>query len=194
MNLTLDQFNKWMINFQRQINGHREYLNEVDSKIGDGDHGDNMVKGIDAAIDALNNQKDYNLTEALKIVSNAFLKDGCGAAAVLYGNAFLYMSKRSVDTSEIGDLLTAGTQGIQKRGNTQAEDKTMYDVWLPLSQAVKNDELSRNLIKSTVDTTKDMVATKGRAAALGKRSKGYVDSGAVSSGYLFCALLDMEDI
>ncbi|MGX5378078.1 dihydroxyacetone kinase subunit DhaL [Ligilactobacillus sp. LYQ135] len=194
MNLTLDQFTKWMEIYQQKIKYNQDYLNDLDSQIGDGDHGSNMLRGMDVVVDDLKHKKDYDLTDALKITAMALITNVGGASGPLYGSAFLEMHKKSQDTTEIGELLDAATRGIQNRGNAKPDDKTMYDVWLLLTDAVKNNELTSKLIKQTVEHTKNLIAKKGRASYLGERSKGVLDPGTVSSGYLFEALLETEDL
>ena len=70
----------------------------------------------------------------------------------------------------------------------------MVDVWSELVPEVKAGTLSKDKIERAVESTKDMVAKKGRASYLGERSKGHIDPGSESSGYLFEALLETEGL
>ena len=112
----------------------------------------------------------------------------------LYDTAFLEMAKKSSSTDNVGELLDAALAGIQKRGGAEPGDKTMVDVWYKLVPDIKDGSLSEDKIKDAVEATKDMIAKKGRASYLGERSKGHIDPGSESSGYLFETLLETEGL
>ncbi len=117
-----------------------------------------------------------------------------GASGPLYGTAFLEMAKKSKDTTDLGELFAAANAGIKKRGGAQVGDKTMVDVWEPLSDQLAQGSLAQEDIDKAVDGTRGLVAKKGRASYLGDRSVGHLDPGAMSSGYLFTALIETEGI
>ncbi|MFT9270081.1 MAG: dihydroxyacetone kinase subunit DhaL [Liquorilactobacillus nagelii] len=189
MELTLEKYLVWMKEFAQKISEQKDYLSDLDSKIGDGDHGNNMARGLTAVNEGLKAKQPADLTTALKVTAMALISKVGGAAGPLYGTAFLEMTKLSPKTTNLGQLLKAATAGLKKRGGAQMGDKTMVDVWLPITAAVKDKQLSAEKIKQAVESTKPMEAKKGRASYLGERSIGHLDPGAVSSGYLFEALL-----
>ena len=117
-----------------------------------------------------------------------------GASGPLYGTAFLKMAKKSASTNDIGELLDAALAGIEMRGGAKPGDKTMVDVWNTLVPEVKSGNLTEEKIKDAVEATKDMIAKKGRASYLGERSKGHIDPGSQSSGYLFEAMFETEGL
>ncbi|KRL40401.1 dihydroxyacetone kinase subunit DhaL [Liquorilactobacillus nagelii] len=189
MELTLEKYLVWMKEFAQKISEQKDYLSDLDSKIGDGDHGNNMARGLTAVNEGLKAKQPADLTTALKVTAMALISKVGGTAGPLYGTAFLEMAKLSPKTTNLGQLLKAATAGLKKRGGAQMGDKTMVDVWLPITAAVKDKQLSAEKIKQAVESTKPMEAKKGRASYLGERSIGHLDPGAVSSGYLFEALL-----
>ncbi|VDG32087.1 Dihydroxyacetone kinase, L subunit [Lactobacillus delbrueckii subsp. bulgaricus ND02] [Lactiplantibacillus mudanjiangensis] len=183
----------WLTKFGDAIATNKAYLSDLDTPIGDGDHGNNMARGMTAVQAALATQTDADLTTVFKTVAMALISKVGGASGPLYGTAFLEMAKASkAGTTDLPTLLAAALAGIEKRGGAQAGDKTMLDVWVPVVAAVQADKLDATLIATAVDSTKPMIAKKGRASYLGERAIGHLDPGAVSSGYLFTALLETE--
>lgn len=192
MELTVTVFIKWMEKFKQKIDTNKQSLNALDEAIGDGDHGSNMVRGMDAVIDNLTTKKPSDLTNALKLTAMSLISKVGGASGPLYGTAFLEMAKKSALTDDLSQLLETAFQGIMKRGGAQVGDKTLVDVWSILVKKLELGKLTQKDIKDAVDSTRDLVAHKGRASYLGERSKGHLDPGSVSSGYLFEALLEAE--
>jgi dihydroxyacetone kinase-like protein len=193
MELTLKRYLAWIDRFADQVIAKKDYLSELDAKIGDGDHGNNLARGVEAIKSSLT-KEPQDLTTALKLTAMALISKVGGAAGPLYGTAFLEMAKTSKQTTDLAKLLTAATAGLQKRGGAHAGDKTMVDVWLPVTAAAEKNELTTAVIEKAVVSTKPLEAKKGRASYLGERSIGYLDPGAVSSGYLFAALVKTEDV
>lgn len=186
------QAKKWLQIFNDKIQENKAYLSELDTPIGDGDHGANMARGMMAVIDVLNKQEPQQLNEFFKIVAMELVNKVGGASGPLYGSAFMGMVKvANQDNVPINVLLKAGLDMIQKRGKATQNEKTMVDVWIPVIQAIEEENLSEDVIQQAVNATKPMQATKGRASYLGERSIGHIDPGAYSSGLLFESLLEV---
>ena len=190
MELTLALTKQWMKLFAEKIEANKAYLSDLDTPIGDGDHGNNMARGMAAVQEAFRSKNPTDVTSALKLVAMSLISKVGGAAGPLYGTAFLEMAKLSTSTKDLGLLTEAAVNGIKKRGGANAGDKTMVDVWLVAVPALKENSLTAKQIEEAVQSTKDMEAKKGRASYLGERSIGHLDPGSVSSGYLFQALLE----
>lgn len=193
MTLTVDTLTTWMSKFAEKVETNKQFLSDLDTPIGDGDHGFNMDRGMKAVEEKLAT-KPADVTSGFKIIAMALISTVGGASGPLYGTAFLEMAKKSTTTNDIGELLDAALAGIEMRGGAKPGDKTMVDVWNALIPDVKNGILTENRITEAVAATKDMIARKGRASYLGERSKGHVDPGSQSSGYLFEALLETEGL
>lgn len=193
MTLTVDTLTTWMSKFAEKVETNKQFLSDLDTPIGDGDHGFNMDRGMKAVEEKLAT-KPADVTSGFKIIAMALISTVGGASGPLYGTAFLEMAKKSTTTNDIGELLDAALAGIEMRGGAKPGDKTMVDVWNTLVPDVKNGILTENGITEAVAATKDMIARKGRASYLGERSKGHVDPGSQSSGYLFEALLETEGL
>lgn len=184
---------KWMTLFNQKVQEEKDYLSELDGPIGDGDHGANLARGMAAAHEALNSTDPQSAAEAFKAVSMALISKVGGASGPLYGSAFMGMMKAEQAGQDLAGVLEAGLDMIVKRGHAQVGEKTMVDVWSPVVEAVKKNQLTNDFIDQAVLSTKDIVATKGRASYVGERSIGHIDPGSQSSGLLFKALLEAEE-
>lgn len=193
MTLTVETLTDWMNNFAQKVNTNKDYLSDLDTPIGDSDHGFNMDRGMQAVVKNLATPQP-DLTTALKKIAMSIISTVGGASGPLYGTVFLEMAKKSAQTSDINDLLMSALAGIEKRGGAHPGDKTMVDVWDQLIPQVKDGSITQESIDKAVEATKDMIAKKGRASYLGERSKGHIDPGAQSSGYLFSALIETEGL
>ncbi len=175
--------------FTNKIHDQRGYLSELDTPIGDGDHGNNMNRGATALKQELSNKEADNLADVFKVAALTFMSKIGGASGPLYGSAFLEMSKAAQDASDPESILSAGLSGIQKRGKAEVGDKTMVDLWSGALDLIKEGQLTYQKLDQIVEKTKEMKAHKGRASYLGDRSIGHIDPGAMSSKYLFEAFI-----
>lgn len=184
---------KWITLFNQKVQEEKDYLSELDGPIGDGDHGANLARGMTAALEALNSTEPQSASEVFKAVSMALISKVGGASGPLYGSAFMGMMKVEQAGQDLAGVLEAGLDMIVKSGHAQVGEKTMVDVWSPVVEAVKKNQLTNDFIDQAVLSTKDIVATKGRASYVGERSIGHIDPGSQSSGLLFKALLEAEE-
>ncbi|HIC0393520.1 TPA: dihydroxyacetone kinase subunit DhaL [Streptococcus agalactiae] len=185
---------EWMHTFNQKIQSNKDYLSELDTPIGDGDHGGNMARGMTAVIENLDNNEFSSDADVFKTVSMQLLSKVGGASGPLYGSAFMGITKAEQSESTISEALGAGLEMIQKRGKAELNEKTMVDVWHGVIEAIEKNELTEDRIDSLVDATKGMKATKGRASYVGERSVGHIDPGSFSSGLLFKALLEVGGV
>jgi dihydroxyacetone kinase-like protein len=183
---------------------HAEELTELDRAIGDGDHGLNMKRGFQAVLADADNLAAKPLSEMLKGAGTHLVMTIGGASGPLYGSLLLAMGKAAgegpLDLGAAARLLSEGVEAVKKRGKSDAGEKTMLDVLLPVSQrlsAAAAGEGAADLageLGATADrgleSTRAMKATKGRASFLGERSVGHLDPGARSSQLLLRAICD----
>ncbi|AWN18364.1 dihydroxyacetone kinase subunit DhaL [Streptococcus sobrinus] len=181
----------WMTSFNDKIQENKDYLSELDTPIGDGDHGSNMARGMAAVMEALDQSEPATTADLFKLVSMQLLSKVGGASGPLYGSAFIGMTKAEQAGVNLPGLIEAGLEMIQKRGKATTNEKTMVDVWAGVLDALKENKLNAAIIDQLVQASKDMKATKGRASYVGERSIGHVDPGSSSSGLLFKALLEV---
>ncbi|MBC2173049.1 dihydroxyacetone kinase subunit DhaL [Listeria booriae] len=189
---------QWLQDFSDRVIQNKQLLSDLDQAIGDGDHGINMARGLTELQKALVEKEPASVKDTFKTAGMTILSKVGGASGPLYGSAFLAMSKAiDADTlteTQLIEALEAGLAGIEHRGKSHAGEKTMIDVWEPVIHALRQDELTSDVIEAALQKTKDLKATKGRAAYLGDRSIGHLDPGAYSSALLFQALLAQEEV
>lgn len=183
---------KWMQLFNEKIQDQKAYLSDLDTPIGDGDHGANMARGMAAAVESLAAKDFASAAEVFQAVSMQLISKVGGASGPLYGSAFMGMAKAEKDGKGLSEVIQAGLDMIQKRGKAVSGEKTMVDVWSGIPLSLQSGDLTHEKIGSLVEATKDLKATKGRASYVGERSIGHIDPGSASSGLLFEALLETE--
>ncbi len=189
-------FTKWFEIWTSEIQTHKIYLSDLDNAIGDGDHGFNMAKGVEAYQKTHLNKQGLSIGDECKLIGMSMLGKVGGASGPLYGSAFLAMANSLGDVKEITldqlvSALIAGVDSIMYRGKAARFEKTMIDVWLPVINCLKQNNLTEEMIDGFVNDTSPLKATKGRAAYLGDRSIGHIDPGSFSSGLLFKALVKL---
>ena len=184
-------------NIQKVINENASEIEALDQNIGDGDHIFNIQRGLKLVIELEGTIKDLPLAKALNMIAMKVLSGIGGSSGALFGTFFISMAKspdldRDIEFRKACEMIINGIQAMKERGKADVGEKTMMDVLIPVS--VKLNEIKNNnseikqglseIIKIAEDrmlSTKDMLATKGRASFLGERAKGHIDPGARSS-------------
>lgn len=181
---------KWLELFTDKVVENKVYLSDLDSAIGDGDHGANMARGTTEMMAALLAKNPETPADIFKLAAMTLISKVGGASGPLYGSAFLGMAKVAKNSDDIVVILEGGMAEIEKRGKSSVGEKTMLDTWGPVIDALKAGDLSIEKIETIAEATKNIKATKGRASYLGDRSIGHLDPGAVSSAYLFETMIE----
>ncbi|CDR62831.1 TPA: dihydroxyacetone kinase subunit L [Staphylococcus argenteus] len=183
-----------LLQLEETFKTHESELTELDRAIGDGDHGVNMVRGFSSVKDKID---DSSMQALLKSTGMALMSNVGGASGPLYGFSFVKMASVAKDDMNHQDIITlikTFAEAISARGKVNLNEKTMYDVVARAAEKLENGEtLSLNQLQQLADNTKDMVATKGRAAYFGEESKGYIDPGAQSMVFVLNALIGDEN-
>jgi phosphoenolpyruvate---glycerone phosphotransferase subunit DhaL len=183
------QFRDWIVRFADEMATHRTELTQLDTAIGDGDHGTNMDRGMRKAVERLDSLEDGDIGASLKAVGMALVSSVGGAAGPLYGTLFMQMGSTTAGRSELdlagfADALDAGVQGVRARGKAEPGDKTMVDALMPALEALRNGgdlAAAADAAEQGMKATIPLVARKGRASYLGPRSEGHQDPGATST-------------
>ncbi len=123
--------------FSQYIFENKEYLTELDSAIGDADHGINMSKGCKTALEKIENTNFKNVSDLLKVISMALMSSIGGASGPLYSTIFMKMAislsnKENIDCKDLVKSLGIALEGIKLLGKANKGDKTMIDVWEPV--------------------------------------------------------------
>lgn len=204
--ITAQHIRAWLERSAQTFEAQKGYLSDLDSPIGDADHGTNMARGFAKVVEKLATTPDADISALLKAVSMTLMSTVGGASGPLYGTFFLRASaavagKAELTLVDLAALLTAGMDGIVQRGRAEPGDKTMIDALLPAVNALKASvEQGTDLItalegcvsaaEAGMQATISLQARKGRASYLGERSIGHQDPGATSVMYLLAALRD----
>lgn len=143
--MDIQHVEKWMRLFNDKIKEHKDYLSELDTPIGDGDHGGNMARGMAAVIAAMEEKTFDSTANLFKMVSLQLISKVGGASGPLYGSAFMGMAKVA-QTSSSSEILSEGLAMIQKRGKAEKGEKTMVDVWIPVIEALGQGQLEKETI------------------------------------------------
>ncbi len=195
-----DDLLEWIAAVQRVYAINKQYLTDLDSAIGDADHGINMDRGFTAVKTELDRSIPQDIDHVLKIVATTLIKTVGGASGPLYGTFFLRAAsvcagKIELNAHDVVAMLEAGLDGIIQRGKARQNDKTMVDVWVPavnvMKQALHNEDRIKPILELGVSAAEQgmintipMQARKGRASYLGERSIGHQDPGATSSFWM----------
>mgnify|MGYP001827624928 CR=1 FL=1 len=177
------------------IQAQKQYLSDIDGKIGDGDHGINMNKGFTLTGEQLE-ANPGDLTASLNALSKVLMLKIGGSMGPLYGMFFKAMATatngvEAINAVVFGQMMEGARTSIQKISKAKPGDKTLMDVLVPAVDAYQvalADDYSFETCLDAMwaaaekgrDSTEDMVAKLGRSSRLGERSRGVIDAGAAS--------------
>jgi phosphoenolpyruvate---glycerone phosphotransferase subunit DhaL len=201
--VSAEALGEWMRSFAQVVAENKDALTDLDSAIGDGDHGANMDRGMRAVVAAIDDIGPVTAAELFTKVGMTLVSTVGGASGPLFGTLFLRIgaslaNAEEVSLSQFAVALHAGLDGVVARGKAEAGDKTMFDALAPavnaletaVSAGASKDEalkLATAAAESGRDATTPMLARKGRASYLGERSVGHQDPGATTVALLMAA-------
>jgi phosphoenolpyruvate---glycerone phosphotransferase subunit DhaL len=189
---------RMMDNILAVMEANEEYLTGLDAEIGDADHGINMVRGFQLVHERLAGLSDPSVSDVLNTVGMAIMEGAAGSAGVLYGMFFIQGSaslqgKNAIDRASLASVFSTGYAAmVEMSGGTKPGEKTMIDALDPAVRSLNASagdadvtlhgalDKAVNAAKGGLESTIDLVATKGRAAYLCERSKGHQDIGATT--------------
>jgi dihydroxyacetone kinase-like protein len=199
---------RWLEMIATAVASQAEHLTQLDSAIGDADHGVNLDRGFTAVRAALDGFEAATVGDVFVKVGTTLVSKVGGASGPLYGSAFRAIGKAlpgpTCSAAEFGQALQAGLDAIQRLGAAAPGDKTMVDAYGPAVlaftkalRAQPGTGLSTAAAAAAAAAADGMRATialqarKGRASYLGPRSVGHQDPGATSTSLIFSALADV---
>jgi dihydroxyacetone kinase-like protein len=183
----------------RRVIEHADQLTALDAAIGDGDHGINMKRGLEAVLADIDDLAARPLPDALKAIGLTLVMKIGGASGPLYGTFLMALGRELPESSDRAALARAfevAVQAVKARGKSDVGAKTMLDVLDPVLQTLRagGDGLPAR-VRAQADeaaaATVPMRATRGRASFLGDRSVGHMDPGARSSALMVAAVCDV---
>jgi phosphoenolpyruvate---glycerone phosphotransferase subunit DhaL len=198
---------EWIKTFAGVIAAQKDYLTQLDSAIGDADHGVNMDRGFQAVLQKLPAAANLDIGAIFKLVGMTLISTVGGASGPLYGTIFLQMAAATAGKLELtladwAAALESGIEGVARRGKAVPGDKTMLDSLYPgltaLKLAAANGAALPDALRQAEQAARQgmldtipLVARKGRASYLGERSAGHQDPGATSAHLLLQAAADV---
>ncbi|CAM5631115.1 dihydroxyacetone kinase subunit DhaL [Streptomyces fimicarius] len=192
--LDTDFFRRWMAAAAASVEREANHLTELDSAIGDADHGSNLQRGFTAVTAVLEKDAPATPGAVLTLAGRQLISTVGGASGPLYGTLLRRTGKALGDADEVtqeqlAQAFAAGVAAVGQLGGAQAGDKTMLDALLPAAEALATSfEGAANAARAGAEATVPLQARKGRASYLGERSIGHQDPGATSSALLVEAL------
>ncbi len=182
-------------------------IESLDREIGDGDHYINIRRGCQTVVAMRDDLAALPADAALQKIGTKLLSTVGGASGPLIASLFLAMARNIKENGgdtlpQIAAAFTAGVEAIRQRGRADVGEKTMLDVLVPVAQTFSRmaaEGCDRRLLLETLKreaeqgmlATRDMIASKGRAAFLGERAIGHIDPGAKSSQVIIGAICDL---
>ena len=202
--MNVKQAEKMIRSIANAISKNKEWLTKLDVAIGDGDHGINLALGFEKAKRRLG---EHGLpSEVFKDAAMALMSVGGGSSGPIFGSFFVKMAMRFRNAEEISPELFAeafsdGVNGVATLGKAAAGDKTMLDALAPACEAYKTAVSEKSdmvyaltkaleAAKQGAEDTIPLIAKKGRAGFLGKKTKGHKDPGAASAALIIEAMLE----
>jgi phosphoenolpyruvate---glycerone phosphotransferase subunit DhaL len=203
LTITRDAVIGWLRAFAGAIAANKDRLTQLDSAIGDADHGVNMDRGFQAVLARLPAVAEQDIGAVFQSVGMTLISTVGGASGPLYGSLFIQMGKATAGQLELtlpawADALAQGVDSVKRRGKAEVGDKTMLDCLVPALEALRTATASGASLSSALQQSEraahqgmletiPMVARKGRASYLGERSAGHQDPGATSAHLLLQA-------
>lgn len=190
-------FRRWLTSAAAVIDREAARLTELDSAIGDADHGANLKRGFAAVTDVLEKEPPETPGAVLVTAGRQLISTVGGASGPLYGTLLRRTGKAlgdapSVTREDLAAALATGVAAVGQLGGAQVGDKTMLDALVPAAGALGDSfAAARDAAERGALATVPLQARKGRASYLGERSIGHQDPGATSSALLIAALAEV---
>ncbi|MFJ3102254.1 dihydroxyacetone kinase subunit DhaL [Streptomyces sp. NPDC086835] len=200
--LDAEFFRRWLAAVAASVDREADRLTELDSAIGDADHGSNLRRGFTAVVEVLEKEAPATPGAVLMLAGRQLVSTVGGASGPLYGTLLRRTGKALGDDAEVtpgqlAEALQAGVAAVAQLGGAKAGDKTMLDALEPavaaLGDSTRTFAAAREAAESGATATVPLQARKGRASYLGERSIGHQDPGATSSALLLAALAETAD-
>ena len=180
---------------EKSIKKHKDEIEKLDQEIGDGDHIFNILRGLQELLNLEDEIIKKPTDQIFKQLGMKIMTTVGGSSGALFATLLIGMSKKYNpnlnDLNNLSEMFSEGVEAMKKRGKADIGEKTMLDVLIPVSKSLLNNtnETNINKVADTISlvakegmlSTRDIIATKGRASFLGERAKGHIDPGARSS-------------
>lgn len=199
-----------LLEMQRTLRREEDELGRIDAIAGDGDHGRGMVRGIDAAVGAVDALSDAGPGWMLRTAGRAWAAGAGGTSGVLWGAGLeaagdaLTDTRETYDSDAVIEAVSAFAEAIVELGRAEIGDKTLVDALLPFRDALARDlaagastvaawTVAAEVAAGAAEATRTLTPKKGRARPLAEKSVGTPDAGATSFALLVGALATLAN-
>lgn len=181
------------------IEQNKEEVTALDQVLGDGDHVTNLQRGLGALNQNAVEISQLEWAAAIQKIGMTLLSTMGGASGSLFGTLFISMGKAIKDSTPLNrqgfaDAFFQAVEAVKKRGKSDIGEKTMLDVLVPVAEIMRQtlefDSICQVAMEG-MESTRDMIATKGRASYLQEKSIGHIDAGARTSQLMICAIVEV---
>jgi dihydroxyacetone kinase phosphoprotein-dependent L subunit len=204
LELTVEQTKEMFQFVGEKVIANKPRLTEIDSAIGDGDHGIGMSVGFKKAIENLNQKELSTINEVFKTIGMSMISSMGGASGIIFGTMFVGGVKgleehKTLNLQTLATIFEKSLEAIKTRGKADLGDKTMIDAFQPAVLSLNNSNYSDLLealqeaaaqANAGVERTKEFIAKFGRAKTLGERAIGHQDAGATTVAIIFEAMAE----
>lgn len=191
--LSIDSIKTAIIRACRSVETNHDYLTNLDQAIGDGDLGITMQKIAIALREYVTTTQVGDIGQFLVGAGMVANRVGSSSFGTLTSTALMRAGMKvkgnnEITTAHLPEILFAAAHGIQERGKAQLNDKTVLDVLLPASDALKSALDSGLSLKDACtkmleaarkgrDQVTPLKSRIGRASWLGDQTQGKIDPG-----------------
>ncbi|WP_193318040.1 MULTISPECIES: dihydroxyacetone kinase subunit DhaL [Streptomyces] len=187
---------EWLRASTEAVRAEADRLTELDSAIGDADHGTNMRRGFTAVMTTLEAEEQATPGGVLLVAGRTLVSTVGGASGPLFGTLLRRSGKalgeaERVSDGDLRDALETGVAAVGQLGGAALGDKTMLDALLPAVAELPDYAAAARAAEQGSKATIPLRAHKGRASYLGERSVGHEDPGAASAALLLGALFQV---
>ncbi len=172
----------------------RDYLIDLDAKVGDSDLGLTMKKAFTAAYESVVSNAVEPIGRTIQLAGMAMAKAAPSTMGTLVASGFMRGGKALASSSSIGTqemclFWTAFLNAVIERGQAKRGDKTLIDVLAPVAESlavsaargVGLPDAMTSAAKAAaegLEATKGMIAQHGKAACFQEKTLGLQDAGA----------------
>jgi len=181
-------YKNWINNSYSQIKENYVEINNLDQKLGDGDHGSTILKGLDTAVVNLNIISSENLSFFMSEISKLMRISMGGASGILMTIFIKEVGNINYDNFRLSllDIFSTTIEKIKKRGKVNFGDKSILDIYIPVYNEIYANDIIHinkilNILDDALESTKSMEAKVGRAKFLDTKGIGITDPGAFST-------------
>jgi dihydroxyacetone kinase phosphoprotein-dependent L subunit len=184
---------------------NEQYFCELDSYAGDADFGVSLASGFRVVKNDWRELDRSSIGNFLLKISMIITRNVGGCSGPIWGTAFmragaLCRERTSITLADLDKMLTAAIEGIQKRGGAALGDKTLLDALIPIRDVVhehasdagadSHEVLQRAAAAANdaIESTRGLVAKRGRQQFTGERSRGTPDPGIVAVATMMNAI------